>query len=521
LKTGPASADLVFFIFMCLLAIFRNYLKFYLEIAPHITDNIVEKRNNYRRFVIMMNYSNFNTGKVYSMLFIADYTKATPAWRKYVDTLINNLLDKPPSAEWVKYENLPKITVSIVDKAETRQQAFDKLSTVKYDVVFVDTSVDNQPNGPGIIGRYHQFQPTSMYIPLLAPAQIKGAVKKDGSICDGAGITRLYEKGFYNGVVKKDLNLAKLIEMILSGGRSKEDAFMIYGLDYGQAKLEEDVHIASDAGKVEDMSAQTEVKAVPDDMSILLEAAQLFPEFSLNEVKIFVEDANSNLEKLQVVSSMFHTKTNLVNPYEWVRDTIGRKPVEPLPSTSLGETGVVKEDSMVEQTFSEEKIDASLSSNDVDNNSVETENTSTKPLNRKQRRQLRRQQELEAKGISVDSAESGSGKESQQVSHGQDTVQSSSSVQQPPSNPVVQDPYLQELEQMQVSGALQERGSFNNGLVRTGVIHGTITYAKGTMAIVELPVDMETLGLRLPDIYNAPVVIPYSKFGMGDIKKDI
>lgn len=461
----------------------------------------------------MTNYNTLPRNKVYSMLFVADYTNATPSWRQYVDTLINNLLDKPPSAEWVKYEHLPKITVSIIDKAETRQQAFDKLSTVKYDVVFVDTMLNGQPNGAAIIGRFRQFQDTSMYIPLIAPTQIKGAVKKDGTICDGAGIERLYARGFYNGVSKKDLNLGKLIEMILAGGRSKEDAFIAYGLDYGQAKLEEDIHTSFDAGKVEE-AVSPDNASVPaaDGMEFLLKVAELFPEFSLNQVKSFVKKADSNFEKLQIVSSLFHTKTGLVDPYGWVMNTLADdEQAISSPSDQDVAVDIVNGKEFID--VENVKQTSPLPVSAVDNASnVTSAGGEVKPLNRKQRRELRRQQKLEAEEIQKTSSITSSDTEEINTAVVQsDTVAPTQ---------VPNDPYMRELEQLQTSGALQERGTFNNGLVRAGVIHGNIIFAKGTMAIVELAVDMETLGLRLPDIYNAPVVIPYSKFGMGDIKKD-
>ncbi len=477
----------------------------------------------------MANDNILQKNKVYSMLLIADYTHGTPGWRQYVDTLINNLLDKRPSAGWTKYEHLPKITVSIVDKAETRQQAFDKLSTVKYDVVFVDTMVDGQPNGAAMIGRYKQFQDTSMYIPLIAPTQIKGAVKKDGTVSDGAGIERLYAKGFYNGVNKKDLNLGKLIEMILAGGRSKEDAFLAYGLDYGQAKIEEELHTSSDVGKVEnDTSQEDDSSPVMDEMTFLLKTAELFPEFSLNQIKTFVQKADSNYEKLQIVSALFHTKKSLVDPYKWVIDTLvdddsdtnnndgrnsemvsaGQTETSPVTDVPVGAQMPTGNDAMsgVEEPISTVEQGGSAP------------NDGEKPLNRRQRReQRRRQKAMEEELRTENDVHDGVVDVPISVPVSQETKNMPSIYEKTDVKP---DPYMQELEQLQVSGALQERGSFNNGMVHTGVIHGNVTFAKGSMAVIELAVDMETLGLRLPDIYNAPVVIPYSIFGRNDMKKD-
>lgn len=172
--------------------------------------------------------------RAYSILFIADYSRAQKAWRGYVDIIINNLLDKPiePNAGWTKYKNLPPISVSIVDKAETKQQAFEKLKSSRYDVVFINNYLNGDPIGAGMLKRFRQYQPDALYIPLLNLEQKKGVIKKDGTISTGKGIEAIFNKGFYSSLFKNKMNITVIINLIKAGGRSREDAFRYYGLDY-------------------------------------------------------------------------------------------------------------------------------------------------------------------------------------------------------------------------------------------------------------------------------------------------
>ena len=60
-----------------------------------------------------------NGNRAYTMLFITDYSKAKSSWKRYVDSVINNLLDKPASKGSDKLENQPQINLSKIDIADT------------------------------------------------------------------------------------------------------------------------------------------------------------------------------------------------------------------------------------------------------------------------------------------------------------------------------------------------------------------------------------------------------------------
>lgn len=461
----------------------------------------------------MVENNKLTSRKVFNILYIGDYTKASPGGRKFADSLINNLLDKPASKGWMKIEPLPPITVSIVDIAETRQQAFEKLKSMSYDVVIADCVLDNKPNGAGIMSSYRDALPTALYISFFMPSQLKGYVRKkddDVYVSDGAGLQRLYDKGFYNGFNKKHLNLSELINLIHAGGRSEEEAYIVYGLNYGRPRLEESTPDTSEVA-----SPPSSDNTVDEKKLLLMDAAQLFPEFSIQQVQVFLEDANYNMDKLQVVSSMFHTKTNLSDPYLWVRNVISGKgdtASDSPQNQTFHSPGPVASSDAVQDSYEPAKETLSTESVQQDS-SVETYdvNDGEKPLNRKQRRALKRREAQQASDNLAAASVTGD--------MGQVKEDTSPAVAMPIMAPST-DPYMQELEQMQSSGFLQERGTFNNGLVRTGVIHGNVAFAKGSMIFVELPMDIETLGLRLPDLYNAPVAIPYSIFGTGNLKRD-
>lgn len=470
----------------------------------------------------MAENNNLTSRKVYNILYIGDYTKNSPNGRKFVDSIINNLLDKPASKGWTKIQPLPPITVSMVEIAESRQQAFEKLKAVSYDVVIVDYALDGSPNGAGTMSNYRDALPTALYIPLFMPFQLKGAIKKDGTVSEGLGLQRLYDKGFYNGFNKRQLNLKEMIELIHAGGRSEGDAYIVYGLNYGRPKLEESTPTA----EIETSASVEPANSTVDEKQLLLmQAAQLFPEFSINQVQTFLEDADYNMDKLHVVSSMFHTKVNLPDPYGWVRSTIGVKE-DTVPMNNVNESKgqdvsvystpdtVSKPDIPFQHVYGERNTSAQQTvTSEISDNSSDEE-LQQQPLNRKQRRAQRRkerEQEL-AQALSAENVSDETVKPS--------SVNDVNNNLMAPANSTAADPFIQEMERLRVNGALQERGTINNGLVKTGVIHGNVIFAKGSTVIVELPVDIETFGLRLPDVYNAPVCIPYSIFGMGDLKRD-
>ena len=436
-----------------------------------------------------------NGNRAYTMLFITDYSKAKSSWKRYVDSVINNLLDKPASKGWDKFENLPPITVSIIDIAETRQQAFEMLKDGKYDVVFIDNRVNGQNNGAGIINRFRQYQESSMYIPLYAPSQVPGAVKSDGTISEGLGLRNLYDKGFYNGVQKQNLDLALLIDLIQKGGRSKEEAYKEYNLGYGVAQIADidtednsTVPVASseknsnnNSENLSDANSSREENHL--DINFIVKVAQLYPSFSLNQVKGFIEAAGANYSKLQLVSSLLSAQHDLSNPEKWIHDML-----------------VGNDNSSNDPTA--DKADRTETVNNDDG----------VRLNRKQRRALKKEQENNSFKESVPN-------QNNDISN--DAIADTHSSAPIPVPPVCQkeEPLnmnmkagMRELESLPDPNALQVRGSYNNGMVQTGIIHGNVVFVKGNIALVELGMDIKAANLSLADVYNAPVTIPYTKF---------
>lgn len=437
-----------------------------------------------------------NGNRAYTMLFITDYSKAKSSWRRYVDSVINNLLDKPASKGWDKFENLPPITVSIIDIAETRQQAFEMLKDGKYDVVFIDNRVNGQNNGAGIINRFRQYQESSMYIPLYAPSQVPGAVKSDGTISEGLGLRNLYDKGFYNGVQKQNLDLALLIDLIQKGGRSKEEAYKEYNLSYGIAQIADidtedngSVSVTSsdkssnnnNSENLSDVNSSNEEN--PSDINFIVKVAQLYPSFSLNQVKGFIEAAGANYSKLQLVSSLLSAQHDLSDPEKWIHDML-----------------------VGNDNSSNDRVDDKVDKPETVNN-----NGDGMRLNRKQRRALKKEQENNS--IIKEPVPN----QNNDISN--DTIADNHSSAPIPVPPAYQKEEssnvkagLHELESLPDPNALQVRGSYNNGMVQTGIIHGNVVFVKGNIALVELGMDIKTANLSLADVYNAPVTIPYTKF---------
>lgn len=161
------------------------------------------------------------TDKAYTMLFITDYTKASDKERGFVNAIRNNLLDKDPDAAtnknegpWKKLYGLPKIIVSIIDIAETRQKAYDMLDRNRYDVIFVSAVVDGKPVGAGFLRNVLSHHPDALIIPFISAGQIAGAQLSGGRYNDGTGIKKIYDLGIYSCMVRKNVDLGELIRMI-------------------------------------------------------------------------------------------------------------------------------------------------------------------------------------------------------------------------------------------------------------------------------------------------------------------
>lgn len=190
--------------------------------------------------------------KAFTMLFITDYQDASEKERRFIDTIRHNLLDTPydNSGTWTKYTPLPKILVSLVDIVESRSKAYDLLDTNRYDVIFVSNRIEGNPIGAGYLRKIQEHHPNAMIIPLIQATQIRGAVKKDKTVNTGEGIKKIYDLGIYNCLIRNRLDLAEMIHMIHAGGRSKEDAYVYYGLNKVMPSLEDKASASAGQGEV-------------------------------------------------------------------------------------------------------------------------------------------------------------------------------------------------------------------------------------------------------------------------------
>ncbi len=216
--------------------------------------------------------SEFTIGKkAYAALFITDYQKAKTGWRRFVDTIINNLYGRTPSEGWVKFHDLPPIQFSVIDIAENKDRAFRMMGQSTYDVVIVNNILDGRPIGSGMLKRFREIHPGAMFIPLLDASQKAGFVKQDGSISTGEGLSNMYQASFYNGMFKLNFSMKELISLILSGGREKEDAGIYYGIVPALDTSKQDMPKDPEKEKNEDIKpkeVEKELKPTLFDMSL-------------------------------------------------------------------------------------------------------------------------------------------------------------------------------------------------------------------------------------------------------------
>lgn len=407
-------------------------------------------------------------GKVYSMLFITDYEEANPKWRLFVDTIINNLLDKPAEygGGWRKF-NLPPITVSIINKAETADQAFTRLREDKYDVVFVNNVLENKPVGGGKMKQFRKLHPDAIFIPFLSLNQKKGAPRGDGTVSSGEGLLNLYNSGFYNGIFKNNMNLAYTIEMIHAGGRTAESAFSYYGLEFA---LEQ----RGDVTGIKTENPVMEEKAVPE--------------------KVY--------EKTDVIHSNF--------PDEEKKEEI--RPEEPKINSSYVETVAdsVKEPEIAQKDFEMDSQKQHFERRKDKKKKGIGQSRSSYPENGGEERAAVKQdvfiEERRTESTQPDYSQLAEG--DGMTSTNNEMYSDASQMMYPEFNAQ----YGPEIREM-----MRQRSQMNSGLVTTGTLYGNVMFADGgTTVIIKLDKSLEQVGLKFTDILNVPVTIPYVKFGKVD-----
>ena len=55
---------------------------------------------------------------------------------------------------------------SVIDRAETREQAFKRLGENLYDIVFVNNQIDDKPIGSGMLKRFRRYHEKALFITL-------------------------------------------------------------------------------------------------------------------------------------------------------------------------------------------------------------------------------------------------------------------------------------------------------------------------------------------------------------------
>lgn len=239
----------------------------------------------------------------YSILLAIDYTNQSAVWQRDIDTIRYNLLGAKKTADssWNKIENLPSILVSTVDIVETKESALTALREKKYDVVICNRRLNGNSIMAGTLKKFRAENGDALYISLLNYTQRRGSrLNRDNgtfSINDGEGVRRLFDSGFYSALWQdRNFSLEELINLILSNGRSKEEAYHFYGLD------------------------------ITDEQILALEQGQDIAD--INKHPVMVEDVAVKTENVTVAEPLEETVTPISSVSTYSSSS---QPVEPMP----------------------------------------------------------------------------------------------------------------------------------------------------------------------------------------------
>ncbi len=208
------------------------------------------------------------TDKIYSILIFSNYENAPQKQKFFINTIKNNLLDKPfdpaEADQWKKYSLREKIRVSLVDIVSTEENVKKALLNGAYNVLIMDHSVGGKSVGAGTIDRLRTINDKILFIMLLHPHQRYGHVLPDGRVSEGRQVKNLYEKGYFNAIFKAELNINTLIKMIKSNGFSAEWALHNYGLINNAPALpikDDDLPEAESEVSIDQVQASSDISA--------------------------------------------------------------------------------------------------------------------------------------------------------------------------------------------------------------------------------------------------------------------
>lgn len=447
--------------------------------------------------------------RAYSILFIADYERGSVKWQQFVDTIINNLLGKSAvlGGSWMKFSNLPPITVSVIDKAETKEQAFKYLQESRYDVVIVNNGLDGKPIGGGMLKRFRQYHPDALFIPLLDITQKKGVKKKDGTVCTGDGLLNLFNAGFYNGLYKNSLNVGVMINIIHAGGRPKESAYGYYGFE--KALIETTENVKSDVTSNNNVNNNVE-----SERREKVEVSQANAKVSGFENQR-VNNSNSAVQKDASVSNSKGVGVNDEQKVGLSKDDDTKATnvkavsnVVPSNSNNSNENVMLGEDVQPLSNRKRRKLERERRRRERDEQllkgSGKQESESTSPV-------VEQPQTEEAVGIVEDVVP----ERAERFVRAENTVVNNamSSTVSPSMNPGEIAAYSDNPQVNEMMEMMKRRGCMNSSMVVPGALYGRVVYGNGNTVLIELDKTLEQVGLNFADIFNVPVVIPYTKFG--------
>lgn len=477
------------------------------------------------------------TGKTgaYTMLFITDYTDASPKERKFVDTIRNNMLGIPgdSSGNWLKCPNLPEILVSVFDIAETRSRAYDMLDRNRYDVIFTSNRIDGRPIGAGYLRNVQEHHPNALIIPFIQATQLMGARKIDGTINMGAGIQAIYNLGIYTCMTRNRLDLVELVRIIHAGGRSKEDAFYYYGLDKNLAPIEGAEHpVIPMSDSQPQPSRQTDVRAHEKVAATSSEGHKEYDDSKGNPDRVS--------ETLQSVPDADNTAAQLLD-----KNGVSVHPdPQAMQHTAPGNNTYASNQKNSDNNFAQGNPEQGQKLTGADGERKLSYKERRK-LEKKQRQQEKREREMQQQEEKsrddslikqqqvhqedvqavhyTNTAESDNAKfpKQNETLHTEECATSTEHAENEDGlkdkfatfEPAAQRTSEQRSEYEEMQTALQQRGKMNAGLAVPGMLQGRVVFAKGNTAWVELDKNIEDIGIGFADIYQMPVMIPYTKFG--------
>jgi len=422
-----------------------------------------------------------NAEKAYTVLFVTDYESASVNERRFVDTIRYNLLGRTPNSNdgtWDRYPYSLGIKVSVVDLAETKGDAFDKLERNHYDVILTSNRVNTKPIGSGFIRNVQQRHPKALIIPFISAGQIKGHINKDGQVHDGAGIEKIFELGVYSCIVRRSVDLTELVSIIKRGGRTKEEAAVYYGLAQQTIASPQTQPVPPQPG-YHNTSGQAYLQAeeaIPESREVVREPVQ-------KPVQDPVQNPSQEIGSNKPASEGLFGSRRMSHRERKMRERQKREEERLRAEQAAEEAARASRERQYEQQFESEEMQL-----------------------------MDEEEESFEKGYSdvvenLDNIEDYDGEDSKFVAYQQEEPEDT-----PPTGGFNPDPTARQ-KYGELQTTLQQRGEYNTAIALSGVLRGVVVYADGDNVMIKLDKKIESVGLGLKDIYLMPVVVPYTKFG--------